>query len=92
MNMNIDMTLAFDWLTYQDIASMWPLQPPPPRARILNWSRNGLFPPYFRPGDNKKAEPLFDRQKVELWLEDAFRPLFAKAKADRRATKPKGRA
>jgi hypothetical protein len=71
------------FITYADIAPMFPIQPAPERDTVLRWSRHGLFPKFFRPG-NRKAEPLFDRQEVGSWMREAYAPFFALKQSDGR--------
>ncbi|HEY5239699.1 MAG TPA: hypothetical protein VIJ62_15055 [Rhizomicrobium sp.] len=64
------------FITYADFSPDWPIQPPPSREKIISWSKHGLFPKFFRPAGNRKAEPLFEEQAVKNWLRDAYAPMF----------------
>lgn len=62
-------------LTYAEIATVYPRQPPPSRRTLLSWSKRGNFPPHFR--EAKKSEPLFDAQEVAAWIALKFAPMLA---------------
>jgi hypothetical protein len=65
-----------DFVSYDDLKGLFPIQPPPSRATVLRWARAGKFPKFFRAGIGYQ-EPQFNRQEVEAWIFAHYAPFFA---------------
>jgi len=65
------------FVPYAAFADLFPIKPVPTRLQVISWAKQGIFPKFWRPAGNRKAEPLFSLDEIHRWLEEAYAPFFA---------------
>lgn len=65
--------------SYDQVVSLFPIQPGPSQRMLVRWSKLKLFPAYIRPG-SRKTTALWNIDEVQAWIEEKYSPLFATQK------------